>query len=418
MKKINLHKAGRATHQTLRDMNEILVLNQVRERQPISRIDIAEHTGLEGSTVSKIVTRLLENEFVYEDGVGSASPQGGRKKRFLHLNPEKAYAIGVDLSPRRHTVAVSDFSGRILRRISVENTSDPQQTLEAIAKAIKKLLQADLPPNFHKDRVNGIGVSLVGLVDMKEGRMLAADSLGWGDDVPVGSILRNALNLDLPIYFDNGSRLAALAEIWLGAHTPRQPQGLVFLEVSDGIGAGIMIQGQLYHGSMNGAGEFGHISLDQSGPACSCGARGCLEVLASDQATISRYRELCRAEGRPAEVEGEVTIEELIARSAAGDPRAIEALRQTANYLGRGLIPIIYSINPGVIVLGGAITKAWEIIYPEIRRVLAAQVSRFFSSHVTVTPSALPSEVVDNPSLAGAIALVLARAFSAPSLGW
>jgi N-acetylglucosamine repressor len=410
MKKINLYKAGRATHQTLRDMNEILVLNQVRERQPISRIDIAEHTGLEGSTVSKIVARLLENEFVYEDGVGSASPQGGRKKRFLHLNPEKAYAIGVDLGPRRHTVAVSDFSGRILRQVSVENTSDPQQTLEAVARGVKKLLQSDLT----KDRVNGIGVSLIGLVDMKEGRMLAADSLGWGDDVPAGSILRNALNLDLPIYFDNGSRLAALAEIWFGAHTSRQPQELVFLEVSDGIGAGIMIQGQLYHGSMNGAGEFGHISLDQSGPACSCGGRGCLEVLASNQATVSRYRELCRAEGRPAEVEGEVTIEELIARAAAGNPRAIEALRQTANYLGRGMIPIIYSVNPGVIVLGGAITKAWEIIHPEIRRVLASQVSRFFSSHVTITPSTLG----DNPSLAGAIALVLARAFSAPSLGW
>jgi predicted NBD/HSP70 family sugar kinase len=179
-----------------------------------------------------------------------------------------------------------------------------------------------------------------------------------------------------------------------------------------------MIQGQLYHGSMNGAGEFGHISLDQSGPPCSCGARGCLEVMASDRATTSRYRELCLAEGLQAEVEGDVTIEELIARATVGDRRAIEALRQTANYLGRGLIPIIYSINPGVIVLGGAITKAWDIIYPEIGRVLASQVSRFFSSHVTITPSTLPSTVVDNPSLAGAIALVLARAFSAPSLGW
>ena len=410
MKKINLLKAGRATHQTLRDMNEILVLNQVRERQPISRIDIAEHTGLEGSTVSKIVARLLDNSFVYEDGFGSASPQGGRKKRFLHLNPEKAFAIGVDLHPRKHTIALGDFSGRILRRTTVENTSDPQQTLEAIAKAIRKLVQTDLP----KKRVTGIGVSLIGLVDMKEGRMLAADSLGWGDDVPVGSILRNALNLDLPIYFDNGSRLAALAEIWLGTHATRQPQDLVFVDISDGIGAGIMIQGQLYHGSMNGAGEFGHISLDQSGPACSCGGRGCLEVLASDEATLARYRELCRAEGRHADVEEEITIEELTARAVGGDPRAIEAIRRTATYLGLGLIPIIYSVNPGVIVLGGAITKAWDIILPELLRVVASQVSRFFLTHVTVTRSTLG----ENPSLAGAIALVLARAFSAPSLGW
>ena len=410
MKKINLTKAGRATHQSLRDMNEILVLNLVRERQPISRIDIAESTRLEGSTVSKIVARLLEDEFVYENGVGSASPQGGRKKRFLHLNPDKAYAVGVDLGPQQHLIAISDFSGQILRRATIANSPDPQQALEAVARGVKKLLQADLP----QGRVVGIGVSLVGLVDTKEGRALAGDSLGWGDDVPVGSILRQALNLDLPLYYDNGARLAALAEIWFGKHTARPPQDLVFLDVGIGIGAGIVIQGQLYHGSLNGAGEFGHITLDPTGPSCSCGARGCLEILASDQATINRYRELCRTEGCLAEIENEVTIEELILRSAAGNPRAIEALRQTATYLGRGLIPIIYSVNPEMIVLGGAITRAWDIVYPEIRRVLSAQIARFFSSHVTITPSTLREQ----PSLTGAIALVLARAFAAPSLGW
>jgi predicted NBD/HSP70 family sugar kinase len=226
--------------------------------------------------------------------------------------------------------------------------------------------------------------------------------------------LRQALNLDLPLYFDNGARLAALAEVWLGSHTSRPPQDLVFLDVSEGVGAGIVIRGQLYHGSLNGAGEFGHISLDQSGPLCSCGGRGCLEVFASDQATIARYRELCRAENCLAEIENGITIEELIERGAAGNPRAIEAVRQTAGFLGRGLIPIIYSVNPEVIVLGGAITKAWEIIYPEIRRVLAAHVTRFYSSHVTIIPSTLG----DKPSLAGAIALVLARAFTVPSLGW
>ncbi len=414
MKKINLHSAGRATHHALRDMNEILVLNQVRERQPISRIDIAESTRLEGSTVSKIVTRLIENEFVYENGVGAASSQGGRKKRFLHLNPEKAYAVGVDLEPQHNLIAVSDFSGRILRRMTVSNSSDPRVALEAVAGAIRKVLQANQTPNIPKDRVAGIGVSLVGLVDAKEGRVLAGESLGWGDDVPVGSILRQALNLDLPLYFDNGARLAALAEVWLGSHTSRPPQDLVFLEVSEGVGAGIVIRGQLYHGSLNGAGEFGHISLDQSGPLCSCGGRGCLEVFASDQATIARYRELCRAENCLAEIENGITIEELIERGAAGNPRAIEAVRQTAGFLGRGLIPVIYSVNPEVIVLGGAITKAWEIIYPEIRRVLAAQVTRFYSSHVTIIPSTLK----EKPSLTGAIALVLARAFTVPSLGW
>ncbi len=190
-RKLNIHLAGRATHQALRDMNEVLVLNLVRERQPISRIDIAGWTGLEGSTVSKIVARLLESGFIYEDGVGSASPQGGRKKRFLRLNPEKVYAIGVDLEPHRIMVALSDFSGRILRSMAMDNEREPQRAVEVVARSIKKLLQS----KQSKERVAGIGVSLVGLIDPKEGRILAGENLGWGDDVPVGSMLRSSLNM-------------------------------------------------------------------------------------------------------------------------------------------------------------------------------------------------------------------------------
>jgi len=403
-RKLNIHQRGRATHQDLRDLNEFLVLNLVRERQPISRSDIAEWTGLEGSSVSKIVGRLLENDYIFEDGVGAASPQGGRKKRFLHLNPEKVYAIGVDLEPQRIMIALSDFSGRIVRSLALDNERDPEKALAAVARGIKKLLQS----GRSKERVAGIGVSLVGLVDPKEGRILAGENLGWGDEVPVGSMLRSSLNLDLPIYYDNGSRLAALAEIWFGRHARQQAQDLVFIDIGDGVGAGIVIQGQLYHGSLHGAGEFGHISLDPLGPVCNCGGRGCLEVYAADQATLARYTELCRAEGAAAEVKRKVRIAELVDRGLKGNPRAIEALRQTATFLGRGLIPVIYSVNPEVIVLGGAIARAWEIIHPEIRRVLAAQVTRFYSSHVSITPSTLE----ERPSLVGAIALVLARAFS------
>jgi N-acetylglucosamine repressor len=401
MKKIDIHSAGRATHQALRDLNEILVLNVVRERQPISRIDIAAWTGLEGSTVSKIVSRLLENEFVYEEGIAAASPSGGRKKRFLHLNPNKAYAVGVDLGLQQSTVALADFRGKILGSTSIRNDPDPNRTVDALAKGIKRILR--LSPL--EDRVEGIGVSLIGLVDPNEGRVRAAENLNWGEDVPFGSMLTKALNLDLPLYFENGARLAALAETWFGRHTDRQPQDLIFLDIGEGIGAGIVIRGQLYHGSLNGAGEFGHISLDPAGPACSCGGHGCLEVFASDRATAGRYRELTAHD---------VSIEEVVSRGLQGDPKAIEALRQTATYLGRGLTPVIYSLNPGVIVLGGVITRAWDIVYPEIRRVLTAQVNRFIGSGVSIIPSTLQ----DKPSLVGAIALVLARAFSVPSLGW
>jgi predicted NBD/HSP70 family sugar kinase len=411
VKKIDIHRAGRATHQALRDTNEVLVLNVVRERQPVSRVDVAGFTSLEGSTVSKIVARLIENEFIYEEGLGVASPNGGRKKRFLHLNPDKAYAVGVDLGIHQSTVALSNFSGRILSSVVVAHNRDPQGVAAALASGIRKMVQS-CP---RQDRIKGVGVSLIGLVDAGEGRVLAAEGLSW-DDVPIGSMLRQALNLDLPMYFENGARLAALAEIWFGKHISQQSQNLVFLDIGEGVGAGIVIRGQLYHGSLNGAGEFGHISLDPNGPSCPCSGRGCLEVFAGDQATIQRHLELRNATGgtKSAAPASGVSIEEIVSLGLHGEPEARESLRQTAGYLGRGLIPVIYSFNPEVIVLGGTITKAWEILYPEIRRVLATQVTRFYASHVSITPTTLENK----PSLVGATALVLARAFSIPSLGW
>src|SRR5262245_1869116 len=126
VKKIDIHRAGRATHQALRDTNEILVLNVVRERQPVSRVAVASFTSLEGSTTSKIGSRLIENELIYEEGVGAASPNGGRKKRFLHLNPDRAYAVGVELGIHHSTVALSNFSGQVLSLVSVAHDRDPR----------------------------------------------------------------------------------------------------------------------------------------------------------------------------------------------------------------------------------------------------------------------------------------------------
>jgi predicted NBD/HSP70 family sugar kinase len=394
-----------ANHRVLRNLNEVMVLNVIRERQPVSRSEIAGLIGLEGSTVSKIVSRLVDDRLVFEEGLGKSSSQGGRKKRFLHLNPRKASAIGVDLRPSGYTVALSDFTGRILRSIEVPPHSSPMTAATDLARAIRLLLRSPA-----SETIEGIGVSLVGLVDPREGRVLAGEGLGWGEDVPVGSLLRKALDMDLPIYFENGAWLGALAEIWFGKYA-HHTRDLVFLDIADGIGSGIIVNGQLYHGSFYGAGEFGHIPLHPEGPACSCGARGCLEAYASDPATIRRYVELCRARGRDVR---NGSINAVVAQAMEGSPEAAEALRTTATYLGRGLVPVIYSLNPEVVVVGGAISCAWHLIRPVIWSELAARASRYYLDHLTLVPTTLEAR----PSLVGAIALVLARAFSVPSLVW
>ncbi len=407
MRKMDIRNLAPANHRVLRDINEVMVLNVIREKQPISRIEIAELIGLEGSTVSKIVSRLLSGSLVYEEGVGDASPQGGRKKRYLHINPHKACAIGVDLHPSGYTVALSDFRGQIQRSIDLPSHQDPRAAIAAISRIIKKLLRC-----CRGESVEGIGVSLVGLVDPVEGIVLAGEGLGWGENVPVGSILRETLNLDIPMYFENGAWLGALAETWFGKHA-RPPRNLVFLDIGEGIGSGIIIRGQFYHGSMNGAGEFGHIPLHPDGPSCSCGARGCLEAYASDPATVQRYEALCRSrrDGKTVRPAG-VTITDVITRALEGEPEAVESLEEKATYLGRGLMPVVYSLNPEVIVMGGPITRAWEMVHSIMIRELAQRIPRYYLDHLALIPTTLENR----PSLVGAIALVLARSFAVPNI--
>ncbi len=396
-----------ANHRVLRDINEVMVLNVIREKQPISRIEIAELTGLEGSTVSKIVARLVADAMVYEEGMAEASPQGGRKKRYLHINPDKACAVAVDFRPSGYTVALSDFRGKIRSSVDLPSHQDPRKAVAAIAESVKGIMNC-----CSGESVEGIGVSLIGLVDPKEGRVLAGEGLGWGEDIPVGSMMREALDMDIPMYFENGAWLGALAETWFGKHA-RPPRNLVFLDIAEGIGSGIIIQGQFYHGSMNGAGEFGHIPLHPEGPLCSCGARGCLEAYAADPATVNRYEGLCNARRAPGSprISG-ITIEDVIGRALRGEPEAVEALQEKATYLGRGLRPIVYSLNPEVIVLGGPVIKVWDIVHPIMLRELSQRVPRFYIDHLTLIPTTLENR----PSLVGAIALVLARSFAVPSI--
>ncbi len=403
MRKMDIGNLAPANHRVLRDINEVMVLNVIREKHPISRIEIAELIGLEGSTVSKIVSRLLADNFVYEEGVGESSPLGGRKKRYLHINPRKACAIGVDLRPSGYTVALSDFRGKIQRCVDLPADPDPHAAMAAVARAIKEVLRS-----CRAEGAEGIGVSLVGLVDPVEGRVLAGEGLGWGDDVPVGSMLRRLLEMDIPLYFENGAWLGALAEIWFGKHA-RPPRNLVFCDIGEGIGSGIIIRGQFYHGSMNGAGEFGHIPLHPDGPPCSCGGRGCLEAYASDPATVRRYEELRASQPGDA---GGCTIDDVLSRASQGDREAVQALHEKAAFLGRGLIPIIYALNPEVIVLGGPVTRAWATVYPIMIRELSQRIPRFYLDHLALSPTTLESR----PSLVGSIALVLARSFAVPSI--
>ncbi len=407
MKKIDLNDFKTADHKILRDINEVIVLNIIRERQPIPRVVIAEISGLEEGTVSRIIKRFLRNGLVYEEGVGASTPAGGRRPRFVHLNPNKSCAIGVDIGAIETLLALSDFNGQLQQIRRITNTKDPGTFLEVVAEEILSLIRVAKPYS----ELGGIGVSLIGLIDIEEGTVLEGENLGWGEHIEVGKILRSRIKEDIPIFFENGARLSALGEIWFGTTFLSGFRDVVYVDINEGIGTGVVVNGQLYRGFRNGAGEFGHVCVDPNGPKCSCGSYGCLEVFASDLATLRRYgQNLNSKSGSGHARDPSEDMTGIVELAKHGNGAALEALKETAHYLGLGLAPIIYALNPEAIVIGGKIAEAWPMVEGDALKACARRVSPLFLESTKIFASTLHVK----PSLMGAIALVLAQNFAAP----
>jgi predicted NBD/HSP70 family sugar kinase len=409
VKKINLKAFKTANHRILRDINELIVLNVIREQQPVSRVAIAEITGLEEGTVSRIIQRFFRRGLVYEAGVGTSTPAGGRKPRYLHINPTKSCAIGVDIGAIETLLALSDLNGHLHQLKKIPNTKDPRKFLATLADEILSLVRLANPYN----ELGGIGVSLIGLIDAEEGIILEGENLGWGSYIEVGKILKSKIKQDIPLYFENGARLSALGEIWFGSTHLSGFRNVVFVDINEGVGSGIIINGQIYNGSRNGAGEFGHICIDPAGPKCSCGKYGCLEAFASDLATVDRYREKTKIKPSSSVSQNtKIDMSTIVELAREGHAHALEAIKETARYLGFGLAPIIYGLNPEAIVIGGKIAEAWPLVEREILDSCGQRVSPLFLESTKIFPSTLHVR----PCLMGAIALVLAQRFAAPEI--
>ena len=240
-------------------------------------------------------------------------------------------------------------------------------------------------------------------------RVLHAPTLGWRNvDLREGL----AAATGLPVQIENSGRACALAQAWAMREDLGGLAGdLVFVSISDGVGVGVMIHGEVLRGRHNIAGEFGHLPLSLDGPRCSCGSNGCWEAYVSNPATLARYF------GRPSDHRGPMpaeqrhfTVEDLIARARARDAKASAALDSTARYLGLGLASVINVLDPARVYVGGEITLAWDLIESTVRAALAERALTPAAAETDIRPVA----ATEYPRLRGAAALVAAPAFAAP----
>src|SRR5439155_1988489 len=219
---------------------------------------------------------------------------------------------------------------------------------------------------------------------------------------------RLAAATGMPVHVENSGRACALAQVWRARTAASPARNLVFVSVSDGVGVGVVINGELLRGHHNIAGEFAHMPLSLDGPRCSCGATGCWEAHISNLATLTRY--FGRAPRAAAAGYRSFTIDDLIARARTGDGKAIGALQASARYLGLGLGGVVNVINPERVFIGGEIVAAWDLVESTVRAPLAER---------ALTAAAASTDIVivsaeEHPRLQGAAMLVTAPAFAAP----
>ncbi|MEW6403241.1 MAG: ROK family transcriptional regulator [Chloroflexota bacterium] len=327
----------KATHQLTKRHNRDLVLKTIFTNETISRAEIARMTMLTRTTVSDVVAGLLSEGLVKEVGLGESI--GGKPSILLSLEADSRYLIGLNLAQNKFVGAVVNLRGEIKETAEVPVTDeDGDKALKLVYQILDKLVKKNWKP------LVGIGVGTPGLINTREGIVVSAVNLDWRD-LPLGQLLQERYGL--PVSVLNDSQATAIGEFVYGEHGSEG--NLVVVNLSRGIGAGILINGRLFQGDGGGAGEIGHVTLQENGLLCRCGRRGCLETVASTQAVLTRAQALSNA----AEFPNHDAIE---TKFFADDPIARQSVLEAGHYLGTSLGSLVGTLNIKKIVLTGDMT--------------------------------------------------------------
>ena len=405
MRKINTRDFRVATRTTSREINRRIALNLIREHQPISRADLARRMNVTRGVVTVLVHELMAQDLIYEGATGEAAR--GRKPTFLHIRTQDRLALAVDVRFSKTYLMLCDFSGRQLALEIYDTIFEIPAFVKDLSGRIRRMLRSQSADSA----CEGIGVVVPGMVDQRTGRILNAPTLGWRG-VDIRDSLATATRL--PVQIENSGRACSLAHLWLERGELGGTQSFVYISVSDGVGVGVVVNGELVRGRDHIAGEFGHMPLSLDGPRCMCGMIGCWEAYISNLATLSRYfdRNLSKLSPKPgdAAARNALSVPDLIRRARGGDAKALNAIQSTARFLGLGLGTIANVINPDSIYLAGEITTAWDLIEHTVREAMA---ERALTESAARTPLRLAS-TQEYPRLRGAAALIAAPTFAAP----
>jgi glucokinase-like ROK family protein len=387
----------KTTKQQLRVHNRRMVLKAIYAGQATNRAAIAQAIDLARPTVSQIVSELLREGLVHEQGPGEST--GGRPPTLLGFTDDAYEIVGLHVGGRKTFGALTDLRGRIRAHVDqpIDHTDDESVLLslclvldELRTRATRTLL--------------GIGVSTPGVVDHHNGLVRYSTHLNW-QDMPLRDRLATHCDDGLPVFMDNDTNLAALGERVFGVGGGVDNMVTVMVGTR-GIGAGLIMNGEIYHGAGGGSGEIGHAPVADSDVACMCGRQGCLEAVASGWALVRRAREL--AEAHPDSMLSprapqDLTFEDLRQAVKRGNSTAVKLAQEAGRYLGLAVATLISTVNPQRVVIGGSISELGRPLFDSIKCTVRAQTLTLLVEETEILPASLGADV----NLLGAVAQVL-----------
>jgi len=387
----------------VRAQHSRLILNLLWKKQEISRAELARRTSLSRSTVSAIVSDLLSKGLAKEAYAGVSS--GGRRPIILEFQDQSSFIVGIELGATHISCVLTDLrcKGRASWSAPAPVRDEPEVALRMMTMAVRSVLEAAGVQPF---QVLGVGVAVPSPVDdQRPGELLPLIVPKW-KGYNIATHLEESFKR--PVFVDNDANLGALAELWWGAGS--SANDLAYIKVATGVGAGLIINGRIFRGSGGIAGEIGHTSIDPNGPQCICGLKGCLTTFIGTPALLERAKDKLRASGSnrlpPA------GIDELVNAALDGDPMSVELMQYAGDKLGVGIANLLNLLNPEMVVLGGGIARAGDLLLDGVRTTIGG-----LSLPESIRSTEIRATGLNEWGIAvGAATLVLQAALDKPTL--
>jgi len=372
--------------QNVKNINKHIALDLIRFTPGgISRVEIAQRMELTRAAITAIVDDLIKSGTIKE--TSSRSVNTGRPPVTLAVNPEHGYVAGIDMGATHLTVIIADCAAHVVEEeeVPLRIADGPSLCIERAETLLQKLLQH---AGLQLGKLLAIGLGVPGPIVSTEGMVLAPPIMPGWDSFPIRTTLEQRWGR--PISLNNDAELGAVGEWAYGAG--RLVDDLVYVKVGTGVGAGMLLNGHIYRGASGSAGEIGHITIDENGPQCKCGNRGCLEAFAGGDAIASQAKDLIKS-GKSTQLANtelaQITAREIIKEARRGDLIAQQILIQAGGHLGVAIASLVNMINPKMIILGGGVAQIGDLFLEPIRQAVQKRSLRAAVQDVQITTALL-----------------------------